>query len=299
MATVSARTRIAIQNIMVATDFSACADSALKYAVGLANRYRSALYTVNVLPHTPFVESTDVDPEKTRRSAECRMADMAGSELFKGITHSELIREGEVADVLSDLVRQNHIDLIVLGTEGRTGLRKFLLGSVAEVVFRTAECPVLTLGPHASRDLGGNVRHIIFATDFGPESVEGLPYALSLAEEHRARLTLLHVAHEARFVGPEGAMPMMTPYEEVASSEQKLRELIRNEPPLWQEPEYLVQFGEPAETTLRIAAKDVDLIVLGVKRSALLTKHLGSGVAYRIVCEAPCPVLSVGAQYCR
>ena len=115
MATVSARTRIAIQNIMVATDFSACADSALKYAVGLANRYRSALYTVNVLPHTPFVESTDVDPEKTRRSAECRMADMAGSELFKGITHSELIREGEVADVLSDLVRQNHIDLIVLG----------------------------------------------------------------------------------------------------------------------------------------------------------------------------------------
>ena len=91
----------------------------------------------------------------------------------------------------------------------------------------------------------------------------------------------------------------MTPYEEVASSEQKLRELIRNEPPLWQEPEYLVQFGEPAETTLRIAAKDVDLIVLGVKRSALLTKHLGSGVAYRIVCEAPCPVLSVGAQYCR
>ena len=299
MATISAPTRIAIQNIMVATDFSACADSALKYAVGLANRYRSALYTVNVLPHTPFVESADVDPEKIRRSAECRMATIAGSELFKGITHSELIREGEVANVLSDLVRQNHIDLIVLGTEGRTGLRKFLLGSVAEVVFRTAECPVLTLGPHASRDLGGNVRHIIFATDFGPESVEGLPHALSLAEEHRARLTLLHVAHEARFVGPEGAMPMMTPYEEVASCEQKLRELIRNEPPLWQEPEYLVQFGEPAETTLRIAAKDVDLIVLGVKRSALLTKHLGSGVAYRIVCEAPCPVLSVGAQYCR
>jgi nucleotide-binding universal stress UspA family protein len=299
MATVSAPTRIAIQNIMVATDFSACADSALKYAVGLANRYRSALYTVNVLPHTPFVESADVDPEKIRRSAESKMAAIAGSELFKGITHTELIREGEVANVLSDLVRQNHIDLIVLGTEGRTGLRKFLLGSVVEVVFRTAECPVLTLGPHASRDLGGNVWHLMFATDFGPESVEGLPYALSLAEEHRARLTLLHVAHEARFVGPEGAVPMMTPYEEVASGEQKLRKLIRNEPPLWQEPEYLVQFGEPAETILRIAAKDVDLIVLGVKRPALLTKHLGSGVAYRIVCEATCPVLSVGAQYCR
>ena len=299
MATVSAPTRIAIQNIMVATDFSACADSALKYAVGLANRYRSALYTVNVLPHTPFVESADVEPEKIRRSAECKMAALAGSEPFKGITHTELIREGEVADVLSDLVHQNQIDLIVLGTEGRTGLRKFLLGSVAEVVFRTAECPVVTIGPHTSRGLGGDVRHILFATDFGPESVHGLPYALSLAEEHRARLTLLHVARQAGIVGAEFAMPEMIPYEyeEAASGGQQLRELITNEPPLWQEPEYLVQFGEPAEIILCTAAKDVDLIVLGVHRPAFLTKHLGSGVAYRIVCEAPCPVMSVGPQY--
>jgi len=299
MATVSAPTHIAIQNIMVATDFSACADSALKYAVGLAKRYRSALYTVNVLAHTPFVESADVEPEKIRRSAECKMADMAGSELFKGITHTELIREGEVADVLSDLVRQNQVDLIVVGTQGRTGLRKFLLGSVAEMIFRTAECPVLTLGPHTSRGLDGDVRHILFATDFGPASMEGFPYALSLAEEHRASLTLLHVAQSVVIGGPDSATLVTTSYEAVASGEQQLRELMRNEPSLWQEPEYLVQSGEPAENILRIAAKDVDLIVLGVKRPALLTKHLGSGVAYRIVCEAPCPVLTVGAQYCR
>jgi nucleotide-binding universal stress UspA family protein len=65
---------------------------------------------------------------------------------------------------------------------------------------------------------------------------------------------------------------------------------------LWHEPEYVVQFGDPAGTILRVAAQDVDMIVLGVKRPAALTKHLGGGVAYRVVCEAPCPVLTVGAK---
>ena len=303
MTEVTAPTRIAIQNIVVATDFSACADAAVEYASGLARRYGSMLYMVNVLPHAPFVESSDADPEKVKRIAERKMTDMAGSQAFQGVTHTELIREGEVAGVLSELVRQHQIDLIVLGTEGRTGLRKFLLGSVAEEVYRTAECPVLTVGPHASRGLnGGMLQHILFATDFGPESEHGLPYAIALAEEHRARLTMLHVASVpgVAFAQAEtGALPVIPPYEAVASGEKQLHELIAKGPPLWREPEYLVQFGPPAETIVRIAGKDVDLIVLGVKRPAALTKHLGSGVAYKVVCEAPCPVLSVGAPYHR
>ena len=298
MTAVTAPTRIAIQNIVVATDFSACADSAVEYASALARRYGSMLYTVNVLPHTPFVESSDADPEKVKRTAEKKIADMAGSQAFQGLRHTEMIREGEVAGVLSELVNKHQIDLIVLGTEGRTGLRKFLLGSVAEEVFRTAECPVLSVGPHATRGVDGNLQHILFTTDFGPESMHWLPYAISLAEEHRARLTLLHVAAVPgmAFAQAEtGALPVIPPYEVVASGEKQLHELIANEPPLWRQPECLVQFGPAAETIVRIAGQDVDLIVLGVKRPAALTKHLGSGVAYQVVCEAPCPVLSVGA----
>jgi nucleotide-binding universal stress UspA family protein len=59
----------------------------------------------------------------------------------------------------------------------------------------------------------------------------------------------------------------------------------------------VVQFGSPAETILKVAAETVDMIVLGVKRPAALTKHLGAGVAYKVACDAPCPVLSVGARY--
>ncbi len=303
MAAVAAPTRIAIQNILVATDFSACAASAVQFASGLARQYGATLVMVNVLPHTPFVESADLDPQKSRVAAEKSMADLAKSGTVEGVKHKELIREGEVAGALAQVVRDQHIDLVVLGTEGRTGLRKFLLGSVAEEIFRTAECPVLTLGPHIARvPQDGNVNHILFATDFGPESVLGLPYAFSLAEEHGAQLTLLHVAHIPGIAFAEaetGGLPVIPPYEAVESAEKNLRELVASQPPLRRQPECVVQFGVPVETILRFAANNVDLIVLGVKRPAPLTKHLGSGVAYRVVCDAPCPVLSVGARYHR
>ena len=94
-------------------------------------------------------------------------------------------------------------------------------------------------------------------------------------------------------------MPVIDPSEIVATGEKQLRALIPEGIGLWHEPEYLVQFGPAAETILRIAAKDVDLIVMGVKRPAALTKHLGGHVAYRIACEALCPVLSVGYRYRR
>ncbi len=151
------------------------------------------------------------------------------------------------------------IDLIVIGTCGRKGLGKLLLGSVAEEVFRNAACPVLTVGPHATRwPADDNLRHILYATDFGPESVHGLPYAISLAEQTRALLTLLHVAPEPSVALPEpdpGALPVVGPSEVAASTEKQLRALIPEGTQLWHEPESMVQFGPAAETIVKIAAR--------------------------------------------
>jgi nucleotide-binding universal stress UspA family protein len=299
MSTVSAPTRIKLQNILFATDFSPSAQAILSHALDLARRYGAVLYTVNVLPHTPFVEAAEPGPEQTKLLADQQLTALIGSAPLKDVQHKELIEQGEVSEVLSKLVQKHGIDLIVIGTGGRNRLGKLLLGSVAEEVFRNAECPVLTMGPHATRwNIDGNLRHILFATDFGPESLHGLPYAISLAEENRACLTLLHVAPEPRVALPEpgpGTMPVFDPSEVVASTENQLRALIPEGTQLWREPGYMVQFGSPAEIIVRIARQTADVIVLGVKRPKALTKHLGEGVAYKIACDSPCPVLSVGA----
>ncbi len=92
-------------------------------------------------------------------------------------------------------------------------------------------------------------------------------------------------------------MPVVDPSAVAASTENQLRALIPEGTQLWHEPEYMVQFGSPAETIVATAAQTVDMIVLGVKRPWALTKHLGEGVAYKVACDAPCPVLSVGARY--
>jgi len=301
MPTVTAPPRIKLQNVLFATDFSPSAQSALSHALDVARRYGAVLYTVNVVPHMPFVEAAQPDPEQTKLSAKRQMADLMGSESLKDVEHKELIEQGEVPEVISNLVRKHAIDLIVIGTGGRKGLGKLLLGSVAEEVFRNAECPVITMGPHLTRwKIDGNLQHVLFATDFGPESLHALPYAISLAEENRARLTLLHVAPEPGVALPEpepGAMPVFDPIEVAAFTENQLRDLIPAGTELWHEPEYLVEFGPRAETIVRIAAQAVDMIVLGVKRPTPLTKHLGEGVAYKVACDAPCPVLSVGARY--
>ncbi len=300
MPTVIAPTRIKLQNILFATDFSPLAQAALPHAVDLAHHYGAKLYTVNVLPHLPFVEAAQPDPVQAELSARQRLTDSMRSASSKGVEHEEFIVQGEVPQVIAKLVREYAIDLIVIGTGGRKGLGKLLLGSVAEEVFRNAECPVLTLGPHATRwDIDGNLRHILFATDFGPESEHALTYAISLAEENRARLTLLHVAPEPGLVLPEpepGAMPVVDESEVVASTEKDLRALIPVGAELWHEPVYMVQFGSPAETILKAAAETADMIVLGVKRPGALTKHVGEGVAYKVACDAPCPVFSVGAR---
>ena len=297
MPTVIAPTRIKVENILFATDLDPSAQTTLFYALDLARRYNAKLYTVNVLPHMPFVEATEPDPEQIKATAKEELKIMAES--FTDIKHEELVAQGEVPDVIAALAHEHNIDLIVIGTGGREGLGKLLLGSVAEAVFRRAECPVLTVGPHAAQwATAGRLQHILYATDFGAESVHALPYALSLAEENRARLTLLHVALEMHTALPEpepGAMPVLDPREVISGNKKLLAALIPEGTSLWHEPEYLVRFGPPIETILK-SAKDVDLIVLGVKRPMALTKHLGAGVAYKIACEAPCPVLSVGPE---
>jgi nucleotide-binding universal stress UspA family protein len=278
MATLIAPARVAIKNILLATDFSSCSDTALPYAAGLARRYDSTLFVLNVVPG--IFDVLPADPRQPAAQATGNLQKLAGSGLLQGVRHQEFIGRGDTAAALSEFVRQNHIDLIVLGTHGRKGIGRLLLGSVAEEIFRNSPCPVLTVGPQVDTANAGKLRHIIFATDFGKETRHGLPHAISIAEENEAAITLVHVAH-----GPD------------QEATEELEEMVPAETLLRNKPDLVVKRGDPAESIVTAARElGADLIVIGVHRPIAFGTHGARGVAYKVVCEAPCPVMTVGPE---
>jgi nucleotide-binding universal stress UspA family protein len=174
-------------------------------------------------------------------------------------------------------MRLENIDLLVLGTHGRGGVKKLVLGSMAEEVLHLAPCPVLTVGPSVPTPTSGaaNPRIILFATDFGAPSVKAFPYALSLAEDFRAKLILLHVVppKPALEVGPGlYTEDQLARWENAARQEstRKLRELLPLESQMAQEAEYMVGIAFISEGILgAAAARQAELIVMGVRRTRL------------------------------
>jgi nucleotide-binding universal stress UspA family protein len=114
-----------------------------------------------------------------------------------GLDREFILCYGGVWEELQAIIFQKQVDLVVVGTHGRRGIENVPLGSVAERIFRDATCPVLTVGPYSYResrvDLTGEIRTYLFATDFGEASLRALPRAVSLANQTKARLILLHV----------------------------------------------------------------------------------------------------------
>ncbi len=241
-----------------------------------------------------------------RIDGDSAMEALLASDAFRDIAHTATVARGRVWEVLASLVEEKSVDLIVVGTHGRRGLKKLVLGSTAEQVFRLARCPVLTVGPRTTNaDMAqASVAPVLFATDFSFGSRHALPYALSLARANHSRLILLHaVAPIMRFVtaavDTEPVNMEITAEltaEALASARQQMSELISAEMKQESEPEVIVECGTPAETILRIAAsKQAGLIVMGAHRASLhlVASHVPWATASAVVCEAPCPVLTV------
>lgn len=110
---------------------------------------------------------------------------------FAGFPHDVSVDSGAVWPTVDNAIREHHIDMIVMGTHGRSSVSRAVMGSFAEEVFRQASCPVLTVGPHISKNTERRLgmKQILFATDFSDQSLCALPYAVSLAQEHQAKLT--------------------------------------------------------------------------------------------------------------
>ncbi|MGB8114826.1 MAG: universal stress protein [Candidatus Sulfotelmatobacter sp.] len=298
MKTVEAGERIALKSVLFATDFSSHSDLAMPYAAAIARHYGAKLYGAHVVSSEDYLfTAPDLWPAHMEQEKQLQNEVVQRIDQSLGtIPHEALFGVGDVWSVISRFLEEHSIDLLVVGTHGRTGTRKLLVGSIAEKLFRQAPCPVLSVGPNVASKSERQIefRRILFATNFGQQSLAALPYALSFAEEDQSELVLLHVVTQP----PAG----ISNVEEVkASLKQRLEALVPPEAESWCRPISAVEFGHqfarPAERIVDVAReRAVDLIVLGVRptSSAISTvTHLTHTTAQHVLAHAPCPVLTV------
>ena len=287
--------RVAPKRILLATDFSPASEVTLPYALTIARHYGSELLVAHVIPPefadliAPGRQSTI--PQEAQRFAQQNMERFLHAGRDWGVSCQPLIGEGAIWDVLQGMIQQNGIDLIVVGTHGRRGLRKLLLGYVAEEVFRMAPCPVLTVGPKTSEieSMDVHLDHILYPLEFVPDTSDAAAYAVSLAEEYHARLTFMKVLAQvvpSPDVNDAVEEPVRHWMDDHIPMESDLRQRTSFEP----------GFGPAAEVILKFAReRSVDLIVMGVRRLDPVTAaHLPKpDTAYEVVATSPCPVLTV------
>jgi nucleotide-binding universal stress UspA family protein len=301
-------TDVAIKNILFATDFSIVSEAALPYVTALSLRYGSMVHVAHVLPNVTLLRPGAPDPtvfgsiyEDAHSNAQEKM--QALSMRLRGYPHRTYVRHGKVSQVVGDLIHDHEIDLLVLGTHGRTGLGRLIMGSIAEELFRQTRCPVLTVGPRipapqvlVSRHHPGlppmqvKFRQILYATDLKPDAAPGASYAVALSREFQARLTLLHVIDGFGEDLHQHPGPI-----EVAL--RKLEELVPDREVFRHRPEFIAEFGNPAEIILQTAGEyEADLILLGVRPAfgrLPTATHLGYSTTHRVIVGANCPVLTL------
>jgi nucleotide-binding universal stress UspA family protein len=167
-----------------------------------------------------------------------------------------------------------------------------VLGSVAEEIVDSAPCPVLTVGPHVPPKSVPELklRRLVYATDLVHDSERALAYALWLAEQEQAHVTMLHVLK----------MPADVTLESQRSQKEmalkRLVQLLPSETPTSVETEFIVEIGVPGEHILKVAeVQNADLIVMSPHHTsyARVSTHLPWIISHQVLCHARCPVLTV------
>ena len=289
--------RIALKNILLLTDFSEPSATALQYATLMARGYGAKVTVLHAVVSSMYtymagemsasvLDAEDETAQKEMGKIQAQLAGLPNEVIIR--------RDTAVWPSLTKVLHEQEIDLIVLGTHGRTGLKKVIFGSTAEEVFRRTTVPVLTVGPAVRRPAhsGAQFQCVLFATDFNSVSNVAASYAMSLAQENQSRLVLLHVLPSPKLGKGNGSVDLS-----VAEALHRLQDVRPRDEELWCPPEPVVEHGKPGDQILATAERrGADLIVLGVRgmdRPAELAARTDRATAYEVIAHASCPVLTL------
>jgi nucleotide-binding universal stress UspA family protein len=282
---------VRFKNILLATDFSPASETALHFSLSIAKRYHARIFLAHVVNPPTLKLGGDALQRAVNdawREAHTTMTDQLIAGRLEGIENHVAVVTGDTWEELSKMIDKFKIDLLVVGTKGRTGVMKVLLGSTAESIFRQAPCPVLTVGPKIARGpFEQGPKRILYSTGFLPQSLQAGDYALSLAQQQHGSLAMLTVIREE----PDSPQKRRELEQEAYA---KLKTLIPPDVNLEAPPDFFVAFGSPADAILSLANEwKPDMIVLGVRRPEKDARRITRATAYNVISGAKCPVLTV------
>src|SRR5688572_27796867 len=289
---------ITITHVLCPIDFSDTSQHALVHAAAFARWYQARLTLLYVFVNLPTLDLPPLvlgDADRARLESDMRaMAAPSGVSVDlhveqAGYAHDEILRQ----------VAATAADLLVLGTHGRSGFQRLFLGSVTEKVIRKAACPTLVVPPRAPGvppEALVQFRRILCAVDFSEHSLDALAYAINLAEEADARLTLLHVVELPPVLTQEppivGVDPTRIREAAAADARRRLHDLIPDLARTYCTVETAVVGGRAHREILRHAVEQQsDLVVMGGHGRGAIDRLVFGSTTHHVIRAAPCPVL--------
>ena len=286
---------VQIQRILCPVDFYPASERAVDYAVILAENYGAPLTLLHVVaPILPTAYGVRVDlksvEEALKEESARKLQQLSGKAKSAKVPVECIVRAGEIHQEIQRIVRSVKIDFVVMGTHGRRGFERWVLGSVVEQLLRSIKVPLLTIGRRERTDKAPlAIRRILVTTDLSKGTSEAIAYAFSIAQECQAHISVLHV------LGNVGA-DTSEKYREILTKKMvdQLEKLIPAEARVWCDAKTRVETGMPFKVILKVLEKEnIDLLVMNVHGKRGLDHSLLDSTAERVVRAATCPVLMV------
>ncbi len=277
---------------------------AYRYALSLAEHYRARVVAQHIVelwryPSAGFAASASLYDEfcqSVLQSGKEQLQEFVTNNTDGEIQPELVVHLGTAPDSILSLAEARKADGIVMGTHGRRGYDRLMLGSVTERVMRTASCPVLAVcqappeSVAASEERGRRHRlyRILYCTDFSENSDRALRYAVSAADEYDAELILLHVLEDVPTAAKREAA--------VAAAAGRLNALIPPEIRRTLKIKTAVRSGKPYLQIIQLAQEEqIDMVAMGVRGRGALDLAVFGSTTYRVLQLGPCPVLVVHA----
>jgi nucleotide-binding universal stress UspA family protein len=298
---------VEFRNILCPIDLSEASSRTLVYAVAVARWYGARLTVLHVVPtfepmqvrSGALGDHVDVVSPVTREEVLDALrgaVDAAGAGTLDVTVTADA---GGAAGVIVDHAVRTSADLVVMGTHGRSGFERLLLGSVTEKVLRKAPCPVLTVPPHALASATDEVlfRRVLCPMDFSPSALQAFGFSVDLARQANGSVTALHVIEWMPDAEPGAPVNIdIAAYRESLETEAqaRLQTLLTDVPHASGETEGVVVFGRAYREVLALAeSRNADLIVMGSQGRGGVGLALFGSTTQHVVRAARCPVLIV------